>query len=308
MTAPASPGGAQPARPLAAGVALASLGAVLFSAKAIIVKLAYRHGVDAVTLIALRMVFALPFFVAVAWHVERKGASPWKPGDRWRVLGLGLAGYYLASFLDFLGLQYISAGLERIILYLNPTLVLLISALVLRRRIGRREWVALAISYAGVVFVFWHDLSFSGRDVPLGSALVFASALSYAVYLVGSGELVARLGALRLTAWASIVASLACILQALALDAGALWSQPAPVYWLSALNGFFCTVLPVFLVMMGIARVGPAAASQAGMVGPAATIALGALLLGEPVSATQIAGTLVVMAGIFVLTARRGAR
>lgn len=291
-----------PAPSRAGGFALAAAGAVLFSAKAIIVKLAYRWQVDPATLIAMRMLVALPFFAAAAWWIGRRAPMVWRPGDRLQVVVLGLLGYYLASYLDFLGLQYISAGLERIILYLNPTLVLLISALALRRPVRRHEVIALAITYLGVFLVFAHDVRVEGANVPLGGLLVFASALSYAVYLVVSGQLVKRLGPVRLTAWASIVASLACIAQALVLDAGALLVQPAPVWWLSLLNGTLCTVLPVFLVMFAIDRIGSAAAAQTGMLGPVSTIALGALLLGETVSGTQVLGTAIVLAGIFFLT------
>ncbi len=291
-----------PAPSRAGGFALAAAGAVLFSGKAIIVKLAYRWQVDPATLIAMRMLVALPFFAAAAWWIGRRAPMAWSPGDRLQVVVLGLLGYYLASYLDFLGLQYISAGLERIILYLNPTLVLLISALALRRPVRRHEVIALAITYLGVFLVFAHDVRVEGANVPLGGLLVFASALSYAIYLVVSGQLVKRLGPVRLTAWASIVASLACIAQALVLDAGALLVQPAPVWWLSLLNGTLCTVLPVFLVMFAIDRIGSAAAAQTGMLGPVSTIALGALLLGETVSGTQVLGTAIVLAGIFFLT------
>jgi len=287
------------------GLALAALGSVLFSAKAIIVKLGYRYAVGPETLVALRMLFALPFFVAVALVTGRGPAHARRSGDAWRVLGLGITGYYLGSYLDFLGLQYISAGLERVILYLNPTLVLLISALVLRRPIGRLQWIALVVSYAGVITVFSHDLRLSGESVALGAALVFASALSYSVYLVSAGELIARIGTMRLTAWASIVACLLCVAQALLTDPVALLTQPWPVYGLSAINAVCCTVLPVFLVMMAIERVGSGPASQTGMVGPVATIAMAALVLDEPVSATQMLGTAIVVAGVFILTTRK---
>lgn len=281
---------------------------MLFAGKAVIVKLAYRHGVDPATLIALRMAFSLPFFVAVAWWVERRTpaqASPWRRGDALRVTALGLLGYYLSSYLDFLGLQYVSAGLERVILYLNPALVLLITALWLRRPVLARQWLAMAVAYTGVALVFAHDVSAAGADVPLGAGLVFASAALYAIYLVASGEMVRRLGSLRLTAWAMIVSCFACIVQALLVSPGGLMSQPAPVLWLSVLNAVASTVLPVFLVMMAIERVGPAVASQAGMIGPAATIAMGAVWLDEPVGALQLAGTAVVVAGIAVLGIRR---
>jgi drug/metabolite transporter (DMT)-like permease len=286
----------------AGGFAFAAAGAILFSAKAIIVKLAYRHQVDPATLIAMRMMIALPFFAAVAWWVGRRSPLAWRPADRARVVLLGLLGYYIASYLDFMGLQYISAGLERVILYLNPTLVLLISALALRRKVGRQELIALAITYLGVFVVFAHDVRLEGANVALGSALVFLSAVSYAVYLVMSGEMVRRIGPMRLTAWASIVASIACIAQSLALDAGALLSQPAPVWWLSALNGTLCTVFPVFLIMFAIDRIGPAAAAQTGMIGPVSTILLAAWILGDPVTGMQAIGTAIVLAGIFYLT------
>lgn len=316
------------------GLALAAVGAVLFSGKAVIVKLAYRHGVDAVTLIALRMLFALPMFVLAAWWVERgpgaraaaraaQAAQPvqsarpdasgrmsvpsssWQRGDVLRIVALGTIGYYLSSFLDFLGLRYISAGLERVILYLNPTLVLLIGLVWLRKRPTRREWLALAVAYAGVFVVFWHDLRLAGSNVPLGSLLVLASAATYAVYLVASGTLVKRLGPIRLTAWASIVSCVACIAQAALIEPAALWSQPAAVYWLSIVNAVFCTVLPVFIVMLAVDRIGSGPASQMGMIGPVSTIGLAAVLLGEPVTIQQLAGTAIVMVGVFILSTRR---
>jgi len=290
-----------------AGVALATSGAVLFAGKGIVAKLIYRHGVDAQTLIALRMVFSLPFFlIAAAWVGYRTPAeqSPWQPNDAWRVIGLGLLGYYLASYLDFLGLQYVSVGLERVILYLNPTLVLLISAIALRRPISRRQWLAMSIAYCGVILVFWHDLSASGPDVPLGSALIFGSTVAYSIYLVSCGEMVRRLGAIRLMAWAMIVSCIACIAQALILSPAELFSQPSAVYQLSMMNAVLCTVMPVFLTMMGVERIGTPVASQLGMIGPAATIAMGAMFLGEAVDPVQLIGTAIVIAGIFVLTAR----
>ncbi len=294
------------------GIAFALAGSILFSGKAIIVKLAYRHGADATSLIALRMAFALPFFVVAAMIARSKAAgradgdaaagSPWRPGDGWKVVLLGVLGYYAASYLDFLGLKYISAGLERVILYLNPTLVLMISAFALGKVIGRRQWQALVLSYVGVMIVFWHDVRLSGSQVALGGTLVFASALAYAVYLVIGGELVARLGSIRMTAYASIVACVCCIVQSLLLDPAGLVSQAPAVYWLSLLNATACTVLPVFLVMMGIERVGSSNAALAGTVGPVSTIAMAAVLLSEPLSGAQLLGTAVVLAGIFVLT------
>ena len=177
------------------GLGMAVVGSIAFSGKAIIVKLAYRYGVDAVTLIMYRMLFALPLFLAMAWWAS-VGKAPLSRNDWLGVLGLGFCGYYLASFLDFLGLQYISASLERLILYLNPTIVLILGALLFQKRITRTQAIAMALSYAGVLLVFGHEVSFEGKNVLLGTSLVFASAVSYAIYLVYSGEMVKRLGSL----------------------------------------------------------------------------------------------------------------
>lgn len=284
------------------GVLLALAGAMAFSGKAIIVKLAYRHGVDAVTVIMFRMLFALPIFLAMSWWASR-GRPPLARADWLGVLGLGVTGYYLASFLDFLGLQYITASLERLILYLNPTLVLLLAWLLHRKPWRRMQLLGMAISYAGVVLVFGHEASLAGRNAALGALLVFLSAVSYAVYLVYSGELVRRIGALRLVGLASSVACVLCIAQFLLLRpvASALDVAP-PVVWLSLLNAVVCTAVPVLLVMLAIERVGAAVTAQAGMVGPLSTILLGVWLLGEPFTAWIAAGTVLVIAGIFVFT------
>jgi drug/metabolite transporter (DMT)-like permease len=298
------------AGPVWFGVLIGAVGAFFFSGKAIIIKLAYREGADAISLIALRMLYALPCFVLMAWWVEYKRRTRgeptvWRQGDAWKIILLGLTGYYLASFLDFLGLQYVSAALERIILYLTPSLVLLIAVLFYRRPVGRVEVVSLLVAYSGVVFVFWHDLSLKQHNVWLGSCLVLASAICYAVYLSRSGEMVQRLGSLRLTAAASLVSCAACILQALILGPQALFTQTAAVHGLSIINGVFCTVLPITLTMMAIERVGSPIAAQTGMIGPVATIFLGAWYLGEPITAPQLAGTAVVLAGMFYLSKKK---
>jgi drug/metabolite transporter (DMT)-like permease len=282
------------------GLALAALGSIAFSGKAIIVKLAYRHGVDAVTLIMYRMLFALPMFAFIAWWAGRgKPALSWR--DRGIVVGLGFSGYYLASFLDFAGLAYITASLERLILYLNPTLVLAMSVLLHKTEVKRAQLVALGVSYAGVLLVFGHEVTLDGADVALGAGLVFASAVSYAVYLVYSGAHVKRLGALRLTGWASTVACLLCLLQFVLLRPLSAAQVAPEVLWLSLLNATACTVLPVLLVMLAIERVGPTLTAQTGMIGPVATIAMGVLLLGEPFTAWVAAGTVLVIAGIWLL-------
>ncbi|EYC50643.1 multidrug DMT transporter permease [Hylemonella gracilis str. Niagara R] len=284
----------------ATGLVYATVGAVAFSGKAIIVKLAYRHGVDAVTLLMYRMLFALPIFLGMAWWSGR-GQAPLTRKDWLGILGLGLTGYYLASFLDFAGLAYITASLERLILYLNPTLVMLLGWLFYRKEVSTRQMLAMAISYAGVFLVFGHEVSLQGSHVLLGVLLVFGSAVSYAVYLVYSGQMVQRLGTLRLVGWATSAACLFCIAQFLLLRPVSSAMQVAPpVLWLSLLNATACTAVPVLLVMMAIKRIGPAAAAQAGMVGPLSTILMGALLLDEPLTLWVLAGTALVLTGIFL--------
>ncbi|MFN9745175.1 MAG: DMT family transporter [Betaproteobacteria bacterium] len=287
-----------------AGLAMALAGAIAFSGKAIIVKLAYRHGVDAVTLLMYRMLFAMPLFVALAWWAGR-GRPALSRADLRVVALLGFSGYYLASFLDFAGLQYISASLERLILYLNPTLVLALGALLYGRRITGRQALALAVSYAGVLLVFGHELRFSGADTLVGAALVFGSALSYAVYLALSGEHVRRLGALRLTGWATSVACALCIAQFLLLRPLQAAVVAPEVLALSLLNALLCTFAPVILVMMAIERIGAALTAQAGMIGPLSTLLLGVWLLGEPFNHWIAAGTVLVLAGVALLARTR---
>ena len=281
---------------------MATLGAIAFSGKAIIVKLAYRHGVDAVTLIMLRMLFALPIFALMAWWASRGKAA--LTAKDWRgVIGLGFTGYYLSSFLDFAGLVFISASLERLILYLNPTLVILLGLVLYNRRISGRQMVGMAISYCGVVLVFGHEISQQGSDATMGAVLVFLSAVSYAIYLVYSGEMVRRLGSLRLVGLATTVACLFCIAQfALLRPLNTAFAVAPEVIWLSVLNATLCTALPVLLVMMAIERIGAGMAAQAGMIGPMSTILMGVVILGEPFTAWVAAGTMLVIAGIFVFT------
>lgn len=286
------------------GLAIAISGAVLFSTKAIVAKLIYRYQVDAVTLIAFRMLFSLPFFAAIAlW--KAKTEAPLTNGDRGRIVVLGLIGYYLSSFLDFLGLQYISVGLERLILFLTPSFVLLISVFFLKKKIGVLEWMALGTAYLGTVLVFIHDAKLGGANVALGSAFVLGSALSYALYLLLSGELVRRVGALRLVAYAMGVSSAACILQFFVLRPASMLVQPAVVYGWSLVNAVLCTVLPVFLTMIAVARIGASSTSQAGMIGPVSTLFLGAVILGEPITGIQLAGTALVLTGIYLLSRKK---
>ena len=287
------------------GSLMVVVAAIAFSGKAVIIKLAYRHGVDAVTLLALRMIFSAPLFALLAWWAVRDPAVPSLPAKDLRaVLLLGLVGYYLASYFDFLGLQHITAALERLILFVHPTFVLLFSALLFHRRITSRDVLAVALSYVGIGLVFGHDVATQSGNVVLGSFWVLVSALLYAGYLIGSGRVVGRVGSLRFASYAGLVSCAGVVLHYLvtAPRLDLIASQPPAVYWLALLMAAVSTVLPIVLTSEGIRRIGASHASIIGSVGPIATIFLGAGFLGEPVTALQLAGCGLVMAGILAIT------
>jgi drug/metabolite transporter (DMT)-like permease len=291
-----------------AGIGFALVAAIGFSAKAVLVKLAYIDAVDPITLLALRMAFSVPFFLVVAARENRnKHHDAITTRDKWAILGLGLVGYYLASYLDFMGLQYISAGLERLILFLYPTMVVLISALVFRHKVGRTVLLALAISYAGIALVFLHDMHVVQHDAPLGSILVFGSALAYAVYLVGAGHTIARIGATRFTAYVMTVASAACLLQFAATHAVADLDLPLRVYGLSVAMAVFSTVLPAFLLAAAMRRIGSMHTSMIGSIGPVSTIYLAYVFLGEQLSLVQMIGSILVLAGVLMISLKKRA-
>lgn len=285
------------------GVIFALLAAVGFSAKAILVKLAYLDHVDAVTLLALRMAFSAPFFIGVALWARLHHAEPLDRQDRMLVLALGLIGYYLSSFLDFLGLQYISAGLERLILFLYPTMTVILAALVYKRPIGSRTLAAMALSYAGIALVFMHDMGMKqGGSIALGASLIFLSTLSYSTYLVGAGHAIARIGTARFTAYAMVVASAASLLQFGVTRPLSALDLPLRVYELSIAMAIFSTVLRVFLLSYAIRRIGSGSASLIGSVGPVSTIYMAYVFLGERISLLQIFGSALVLSGVLIIS------
>ena len=289
------------------GVGLVLVSAIAFSAKAIFVKLAYddpttlRNAVDPVTLLMLRMTIALPFFVLIPWWASRGQRA--LSSREWRAVGLlGLMGYYAASLLDFWGLQYISASLERLVLFLNPTIVVLISALLLGYRIGRRDVFALSISYVGIALVFLHDLQFNPEKVLTGGALVLLSAVLYAGYLVGGGEMVKRIGGVRFAAYASIVSTIGISLHFfISRSPDILLSQTRRVFWLSGWMAIVSTVLPIIMMAAGMRRIGSSNAAMISSIGPIATIFMGAIFLGEPITLLQLTGAALVLVGVLAI-------
>lgn len=291
------------------GVALAILAALGFSFKAIFVKLAYAVPqavpVEAVTLLALRMVFALPVFLWVGFSSSRN-AAPLTRRDWLMLSALGLLGYYGASILDFIGLRYITAGLERLILFTYPTLTVMIGVLFMGKALSRREVGALLLSYAGIALAFFHDLEFSGETtaVLIGVAFVFASSLSYAFYLSGSASMIRRLGSARFTALAMLVSTAATLLHFIATQPLSALHQPLPIYAYAVGMALFSTVLPVFWQSAAIRHIGPEKSVLIGTLGPVLTIFFGWWLLGEPLSLAQMAGAGLVLTGVLLVSRR----
>ena len=284
------------------GIVMAGIGSMLFSGKAVLVKLAFGYGANAETLLALRMLIALPLFWTVYWwEARRKPMSPITWIDRAKIFFLGFLGYFLSSYIDFLGLQYISVGLERIVLYLTPTIVLLISYFALNKAISKMQWYALVVGYLGVFVVFIQDASSGGAYAWLGMALVFGSACSYAAYMIGAGEMVKRVGSVRLVVLASSASAVLSILQSSLYNPSAVFEQANQVYWLSLLNASLCTVIPMLLIMIAINRIGSPLVAQAGILGPVSTIFLGYFILSEPITWLQIAGMTLVIAAMWLL-------
>ncbi len=287
------------------GYVYAILGAIAFSGKGILIKLSYLYKVDAMTLIMYRMLFSLPFFLAMAIYAERRAR---RKGhfltfqDVLGVMGLGFIGYYLSSYLDFLGLQYVSVSLERLILYLNPTMVLLLGWVLYKRQVPFKRFIAMAVSYTGVLLVFGFEMLSAGPDVVKGSVLVFLSALTYACYLVFSERMLKRMDSLRLVGWASTVACICCIAQFFLLRPIEMMQVDTAVLGYSLANALLCTVAPILFVMRAIERLGPSLTSQIGMIGPMSTVLMGYWFLNEPIQAVIGLGTLLVMGGVFMVS------
>jgi drug/metabolite transporter (DMT)-like permease len=286
------------------GSIFGALGALGFSAKAILIKIAYQTApIDSTTILALRVLLSVPFFLLMAW---KAGGEELTRRDKLILVWLGFTGYYVASFFDFWGLEYISAALERLILFTYPGIVLLLNAIYYKRAVRRSEIGALALSWLGIALVFYHDLQNSPQpgSVAKGTILVLISAVAYALYLVGSSRVIHRVGSLRLTGIVVSVASGFVTAHFLLTHPLSDLRQPKEIYWIGLALAVFSTVLPIYFTSEGIKRLGSSRLSIVASIGPVFTLWLGYLFLGESISAVQLAGTALVLGGVLLVSSR----
>jgi drug/metabolite transporter (DMT)-like permease len=286
------------------GFLCALLAAIGFSGKAILVKLALPEGITALPLVTLRLLFSMPIFLAIAAY-EARNAQSLSVADLFKVAALGFVGYYLANVFDFMGLQYVSAGFESLILFLYPTFVVIFSALLFKRAIKLYQIGALILRYSGIGIVYFHETMMNRPHLLIGSMLVLACSLSFSGYLIGAGEMIRKVGATRFTAYAMLTSSLAALCQYLFNNPiQYLMGYSTKVYELSLIMAIFTTVLPVFCVAYAIKQIGAANTAMIGSFGPVSTILMAAYFLDEPITALQMFGSLLVLVGVTLVASR----
>lgn len=289
------------------GIAIALLGAVCFSTKAILVKLAYRDtGVDALPLLALRMIFSLPFFIVYAAVASGQKGNVKFTRKQWLSIALiGCLGYYISSLLDFIGLQFVSAGIERLILFIYPTLVLLINAWLYKTPVTKIQGIAVGISYAGLLMAFLGEaalLESHNKNFYIGSFAIFLCAITYALYIIGSGRLIPQVGAAKFNSYAMSFASIGVLLHYFISSGFSLPTFTASVYGYGLSMALLSTVIPSYLVVEGIKRIGTGNAAIVGSIGPVSTILQAYLFLHEPIFGWQIAGTACIVLGVLLIS------
>jgi drug/metabolite transporter (DMT)-like permease len=291
------------------GVVIAFLGAVLFSTKAIIVKLAFADvKVDALTLLTLRMVFSLPFYLLAAILITRNPENVKLSRKEWfYTLGLGLFGYYLSSLFDFIGLQYISAGLERLILFLYPSFAVLINAFVFKEPIRRNEGAALILTYIGIGIAYYGELNVdtSNPHFFLGTLLVFLCSITYSVYIAGSGKMIPRIGANKFTSYALLASTAGVFVHYLARGQYDVLQSGMGLWWYGIMLALVATVIPTYMLSFAIKKVGSTKVAIISSIGPVSTILQAHYFLGEEIFMLQIIGTMLVLAGVLLLVVKR---
>lgn len=285
------------------GIVLVMFGAIAFSSKAVLVKLAYREGIDSLNLLTLRMLFAVPFYLMIAYVTNKKAAYRINRKDYLMIAVMGVLGYYLASLFDFLGLNYITASMERLILFAYPSITLLFGALFFKTKITKAQYAALAFTYLGIFVIFAGDVSIEDqRDLIKGGALIFACSVTYALYLTGSGFLIPKVGAMRYTAYALTFAAFAVFFHYLGFKEFQLLEYNARIYGISLIMAIVATVIPTLLVSYGIRLMGAGNVALAGSIGPVSTLTLAYFFLDERLSMVQILGSLLIIVGILYLS------
>ena len=288
------------------GIFLGVLGVVLFSSKAVMVKLAYKYNVDAITMLLLRMLFSFPFYVVIAYlyRNENQDIKNTKKDYYW-VVFFGVVGYYLASFFDFVGLSYIKASLERIILFVYPTIVILLNRLFLKQSITKIQIVAIFLSYLGIIIAFSDEVDISGNNVYLGGLFILLSAITYASYLVGSGWLIPKFGVVKFTAYAMLVSCFCVFIHFSIISEIDLFTLPWQVYLLGFLIAIFATVIPSFLVSTSIKIISSSNFAIVAGIGPISTIILASFFLNETLTLFQFLGALLVIIGIVITSIKK---
>jgi drug/metabolite transporter (DMT)-like permease len=291
------------------GALFTLIGAVLFAGKAVIVKWLYiNHPIDTVSLLALRMLFSLPFYIGIlVWEKTKNPSKVRLTAKEWAwMLAIGLVGYYLASFFDFWGLQYITASIERLVLFIYPTIVVLLYAIIFKKPIQKIQYIALIITYLGIILAFVPDIKLGmQKDLAFGAFLIFMSAFTYALYLLGNGEMVKKIGTTLFTCYAMLISTVMIIIHYNFIATGDLFGFEPIVYYQCIIMAVFCTVIPSFLVSEGIKRVGSGNAAIIGSVGPMATIFMATHFLNETFNNYQIAGTICILVGVLMISVKK---
>ena len=296
----------QKSRTFIYGVLLGLLGIVLFSSKAVMVKLAYQYNVDAISILLLRMLFAFPFYVVIVLLYRNKQTNRVisKQNYVW-VIFFGFVGYYLASYFDFVGLTYIKASLERIILFLYPTIVLLLNRIFLKKKISNIQKGAIVLTYLGIIIAFWDEVVISGTNTYLGGFFILLSAVTYASYLVGSGWLIPKFGVVKFTSYAMLVSCLFVFIHFSLTSNSSIFGHSWQVYFLGFLIAIFATVIPSYLVSISIKMISSSNFAIIAGAGPISTIILATIFLNEKLTLLQLFGALVVIIGILIVSLKK---
>lgn len=290
-----------------AALGIAALGVFLFATKAILVKLAYKEHINAQTMLLLRMSFSVPVYLCILLLPQNfSKIKSLSLKEHLMIISLGIVGYFLSSLFDFVGLQYITANLERLILFAYPTMVVLISSFILKKKISKAQWYAIIITYIGIFITLFEKIQFQNSSLELyGILLIFASALTYALYLIGSGELLTKIGTVPFTAYAMVISSVFVIIYAQFTSTTPLQLIPQNVYFIGIIMAIFATIIPSFLISYAIKNANASSVSIIGSIGPVFTILLSYFILNESMSIFQIIGGIIILLGVYWVSLKK---